>query len=563
MSALPMFRRRCLSLWLPALPTDRVQRRWSAGQPERSIPLAIPLAVPLALVAKTQGVQRLMAVDRRAHMAGLEAGMALAQARAMVPDIKVLDHQPHEDARLLEAIADWADRYTPLVGRHPPDGLLLDITGAAHLQGGEAALRADLLGRLARQGFAATAAIAPSPGAAWALARCQSFGQRTGQSEPVIVPPEASQSDLDAILAPLPISGLRLAAQTVAALHRVGLKRIGDLIGRPRAALAARFGMALIVRLDQARAIDDEAISPRQPVPPAVVEQGWAEPILTTEAVTEACRGLSDQLAAVLIARGQGATSLQLAVYRVDGLVKRIDLGLASPCREASIMARLLALRLGALDDPLDPGFGYDLVRLAATSVAACSPESRSLPGLVVAAAAAELADHRARLLDRLSARFGNAVISVHIHAASHIPEQAARLVSVQQVLHTATGAKTAEPRGEPSSQPSSPRPLRLFDPPELVEVMAEVPDGAPLNIRWRRRPLRIVAADGPERIAPEWWTPAALAAAPRDRARTRDYWRVEDTTGRRLWLYREGLYGAADASTETLPRWYVHGLFA
>jgi protein ImuB len=496
-----------------------------------------------------------MAADQRARVAGLQAGMTLAQARAMVPDLKVLDHEPHQDARLLEGIADWADRYTPLVGRHPPDGLLLDITGAAHLQGGEAALRADLLSCLARQGFAARAAIAPSPGAAWALARCQ--------SEIDIVPPDASQSGLDAILSALPISGLRLAAETVAALHRVGLKRIGDLIGRPRAALAARFGISLIVRLDQTRGIDDEAISPRQPVPPAVVEQGWAEPILTTAAVTEACRGLSEQLAAMLIARGQGATALQLAVYRVDGLVKRIDLGLASPCRDAGIMASLLALRLGALDDPLDPGFGYDLVRLAATNVACCSPEGRSLPGLAVTAAAAELADHRARLLDRLSARFGSAVISVNVCAATHMPEQAARLISVQKALAqpAAASAKITEPRLEPA------RPLRLFDPPEPVEVMAEVPDGPPLNIRWRRRPLRIVAADGPERIAPEWWTPwgtqTALAAGPQERARTRDYWRIEDTTGRRLWLYREGLYDAAGANTGPLPRWYVHGLFA
>jgi protein ImuB len=545
---------------MPTLATDRVQRRRRPSE----LPDA---AIPLVLVAKTQGAQRITACDARARAAGLEVGMALAQARAMVPDLQVRDHAPHADAGLLEVIADWADRYTPLVGRHPPDGLLLDITGAAHLHGGEVALCTDLLGRLARQGFAATAAIAPTPGAAWALARCS--------AAVVIVPPEASQKDLDAILAPLPVSGLRLASDTVAALHRVGLKRIGDLIGRPRSALAARFGVSLIVRLDQARGIDDEAISPRQPVPPAEVEQGWAEPILTTDAVTEACRGLAEQLVALLIARGQGATSLQLAVYRVDGLVKRIDLRLASPCREGRVMAGLLALRLGALDDPLDPGFGYDLVRLAATSVAAYGPESQRLPGfgsaLGLAVAATELADHRARLIDRLTARFGGAVVSVHAATATHIPEQADRLVSVQAALEARAtkGANTAEPRLAP------PRPLRLFDPPEPVEVMAEVPDGPPLHIRWRRRPLRIVAADGPERIAPEWWTPGALATGggtgPQERAHTRDYWRVQDATGRRLWLYREGLYSAPGATPDvaqcaqpaSLPRWYVHGLFA
>ncbi len=507
------------------------------------------------LTDKVQGAQRVMAVDALAHAAGIETGMTLAQARAMLPELQARPHAPHEDARLLEAIADWADRYTPLVGRHPPDGLLLDITGAAHLKGGEAALRADLLTRLASQGFFASVAIAPSPGAAWALARCR--------SDTKIVPPGAPQTDVDAALAALPVSGLRLPADSVAALRRVGLKRIGDLIGRPRSALAARFGANLIIRLDQARGIDTEAISPRQPVPPALVEQGWVEPILTNAAVAEACRELGVQLVALLSARGQGATALQLAVYRVDGLVKRIDLKLASPCRDAKTMASLLALRLGSLDDPLDPGFGYDLVRLAATSVAASGPESRTLPGLNAQMDAADLANARVRLIDRLTARFGDLGIAVTVCSASHIPEQAARFVRLTQMPR-------AQARGQPSGAGSqiaepqfrAPRPLRLFDPPEPVEVMAEVPDGPPLNLRWRRRPVRIVAAHGPERVAPEWWTPQALAASETP-AQTRDYWHIEDATGRRLWLYREGLYDMQEKQKSASPRWYVHGLFA
>ncbi len=494
-----------------------------------------------------------MAIDGAAHAAGLEAGMALAQARAMVPELEVLAHEPHADARLLEAVADWCDRYTPLVGRHPPDGLLLDITGAAHLKGGEAALRADLLDRLSRQGFAASAALAPTPGAAWALARCQ--------TALVIVPPGASQADLDAILAPLPVSGLRLATDTVAALRRVGLKCIGDLIGRPRSALAARFGATLIVRLDQTRGIDTEAISPRQPVPPAQVEQIWSEPILTVTAVAEACRSLAEHLSTLLTERGQGATALQLAVYRVDGLVKRIDLRLACPCRDASVMAGLLALRLGSLDDPLDPGFGYDLVRLAATGVATHGPESRRLPGLGAMADPAELTGARTHLLDRLTARFGSNGIHVSVMAATHIPEYAARLMPIGRAQSGLACISKIPSEQQPV------RPLRLFDPPEPVEVMAEVPDGPPLKLRWRRRALRIVAVHGPERIAPEWWTPVALAESvkpgPAKADRTRDYWRVEDATGRRLWLYREGLYGAPGDGFATPPRWYVHGLFA
>jgi protein ImuB len=509
-----------------------------------------------------------MVVDQAARAAGLTCGMGLAQARAMVPAVQVAPHAPVADLRMLDRIADWADRYTPLVGRAPPDGLLLDITGAAHLLGGEGALRADLLDRLASQGFAAAVAIAPTPGAAWALSRCETTP---------IIPGTATRADLDAALAPLPVAGLRLPPDTIAALVRVGLKHIGDLIGRPRAALAARFGASLILRLDQARGIDSEAISPRQPVPPAIVDLGFVEPVLTAAAIVRACQHLAERLCALLTERGEGATVLTLAVWRVDGLVKRVTLRLASPSRNAETLAGLLALRLDHLDDPLDPGFGYDLVRLSATTVAVCAAEARALPGVGIETGLAGLARARAALLDRLTARFGPDRIQACVLADTHIPERSARIVPVDQTsllrqpVSPLAGRAGKKRREEHAGQQLSPdavaplarhRPLRLLDPPEPVEVMAEVPDGPPLHLRWRRRPLRIVAAHGPERIAPEWWQPAALAAPP-DRDRTRDYWRIEDASGRRLWLYREGQYGLGGVGEAATPRWYVHGLFA
>ena len=511
------------------------------------------------LISKTEGTQRIMAADQTAAARGLSVGMALAQARAMVPGLRSLPHDAVADGRLLEAIADWADRYTPLVGRDPLYGLLLDLSGAAHLMGGEQALATDLLGRLARQGLAARLGIAPTVGAAWALTR-------TADQPITILPEDVSREGLDAALAALPVSALRLAPETTAALRRVGLKRIGDLIGRPRSALAARFGAALILKLDRARGIDTEAISPRQPVPPAIVEQGFAEPILTTAAVEQTCHLLAERLAEVLEDRGQGATALELAVYRVDGLVKRIDLRLASPCRTPKTMAGLMALRLDHLDDPLDPGFGYDLVRLAATGVAAKGAEDRALTGLDDLAAAIPLAEACAPLIDRLAARFGPKAIHTLAVVDTHIPEHAVVLVPAS------ASTRKAGPKIDAAVSDRGQRPQRLFDPPEPVDVMAEVPDGPPVHLRWRRRPLRIVAAQGPERIAPEWWRPAALAqdhgiVVSKTRLRhdaTRDYWRIEDATGRRLWLYREGFYGAADADAVARPpRWYVHGLFA
>ncbi len=532
---------------MPYLPTDRVRRR------DKGATLAAD--VPLVLVSKAEGTQRIVAADHLARRSGLEVGMALAQARAMVPDVAVLPHDAGADAHLLEAIADWADRYTPLVGRDPPMGLVLDITGAAHLMGGEIGLRDDLLRRLRRQGLHAAVAIAPTVGAAWALARCR------GQSRAAacILPEDCDRAGLDTALSSLPVNALRIAPETTAALRRMGLKRIGDLIGRPRQALAARFGAQLIVRLDQARGVDTEAISPRRPVPPATVEQAFAEPILTTVAVEHCCRYLAEKLEAVLEDRGQGATALELAVYRVDGLVKRISLRLASPTRTAKTLADLTALRLDHLDDPLDPGFGYDLVRFAATSVAGKAEEACTITGLDAQGSPIQLAQACAALIDRLAARFGEERIRSLAGVDTHIPESASRLVPATIAAQKKRVAATGH-----SSQR---RPLRLLDPPEPVDVMAEVPDGPPLQMRWRRRPLRIVRADGPERIAPEWWRPNDLNKLRLDAGRmhetTRDYWHIEDATGRRLWLYREGFYESSSITDGGKPRWFVHGLFA
>ena len=537
------------------LPTDRVHRLHGRALPDEG--------APLVLVSKAEGTQRIMAADRLAEQKGLTPGMALAQARAMVPELCVLPYDADADRHLLEAIADWADRYTPLVGRDPPHGLLLDITGAAHLLGGEVALKVDVIQRLERQGIHAVAAIAPTVGAAWALSHCQGGG---------MVPETAAVGDLDAVLARLPVSGLRLTPETAAALGRVGLKRIGDLIGRPRSALAARFGVTLIIRLDQARGIDTEAISPRQPMAPAIVEHGFAEPVLTTAAIEAACRSLAAQLVTKLEERGQGATALQLSVYRVDGLVRRIDLKLACPCKVPKTLADLMTLRLGHLDDPLDPGFGYDLVRLAATAIGDATDEERRFDDLGDDASPAELAVARASLVDRLGARFGEANIRTIAFADTHIPERATGLILARRVTPAVgaptRGAKTAATVSKPGSKPGiglpqrMRRPLRLFDPAEPVEVMAEVPDGPPILLQWRRRRLRLVRAEGPERIAMEWWRPEALAANQAERAKdkTRDYWRVEDTAGRRLWLYREGFYEAQPGGTAC---WFVHGLFA
>lgn len=507
------------------------------------------------LTTRSTGAIRLAAVNASALSRGLEPGMALAQAQAMQPDLVAHPHDAAADARLLEAIADWADRYTPLVGRTPPDGLMLDITGAAHLHGGEAALQADLAARIEAQGFSARTAIAPTPGAAFALAR---YGPADRRGLGPIIAPDGLRDSL----APLPIAGLRLDPATVAGLRRSGLKAIGDLLTRPRAPLAARFGAMLTHRLDQALGIDGESISPRRPIPPAEVSLPLVEPIVREEDVSEAARRLCVSLCALLIERGEGARHLVLSVSRVDGVVRRVEVGAAEPCADAKALHGLLALRLGSLEDPLEAGYGFDFVRLAATVTGPRVAEAVDLPGAGTAPPddAARLVS---RLADRLAARFGREQVLTVAMTDTHLPEQADVLVARGDKVLVARGdspAGSRPPRAQLAPfqvafEGAGPlRPLRLFEPPEPVEIMASVPDGPPLRLRWRRQSLGIAAAEGPERIAAAWW----VAGAQKGPSDARDYYRVVDETGRRLWIFRDGLFGGAKP-----PRWYVHGLFA
>lgn len=534
--------RRILCLWFPYLPTDRVERRSCStpcGRLEANAGSSGALqAAPLALVAREKGALSIAAVNRAARAGGIRPGLTLAAARAMLPALASLDHDPDADQALLEAIGDWADRYTPLVGRQPPDVLLLDVTGATHLQGGEAPLLADLHARLRKQGFTVRAALAGTPGAAHALARFAARDRPDG----ILIERDA---DLPAALAPLPVAALRIGEETAAGLARVGLKRIGDLLHRPRAPLAARFGPRLLQRLDQALGREEEAITPRQPIPPALVEMTLAEPIVREEDVLAAAGHLAQRLAALLIERGRGARAVRLTVFRVDGAVRRIEAGFAAPCRDAGTMTDLLRHRLAALSDGLDAGFGFDLVRLAAMEVTGMEVEAPPIAGLAPAGdqdGGHDLERRMGALVERLSACLGAERVLRFTGEDSHDPVRAGRLAPALRC-----------PPAMPLPQHERPRPLRLFATPEPVEVMAEVPDGPPLRFRWRRMLHRVAAAEGPERIGPEWWRVAPGS-------RTRDYYRVEDDTGRRFWLYREGLYERQESSP---PRWFVHGLFA
>jgi protein ImuB len=509
---------------------------------------------------------RLVALDATAERLGLHRGQALADARAMIPTLDAAEANPIADAALIAAIADWAERYTPLVALDPPDGLMLDITGCAHLFDGEEALVADLLTRLPAQGFAARAAIADTPGAAFAAAR---FGETSW------VPPAGTRD----MLIGLPLAALRLDGETVSALDRVGLKRIGQILDAPRAPLAARFGPGLIHRLDQALGREEEAISPRRPVAALIAERRFAEPIGREEDIAATIASLAATLAHSLDERGEGARRFELSLFRVDGAVSRLEVGTSRPVRAPKLVLGLFAEKFAGLAEELDAGFGFDMARLSVPVVAPDDPAQIDLAG--DAAGEADLG----QLIDRIGARLGPERVKRIVSRDSHIPERTEALADIDDATrdpplrsggggpsegrwrgHAAVRTEYSPstmlrmvplPRFAGEENAASPfdvdpidRPLRLFARPEPVEAVAAVPDGPPVHFRWRRALYRVARVEGPERIAPEWWR--------NDEDLTRDYFRVEDAAGHRFWLYREGLYGRETA----FPRWYLHGVF-
>ena len=560
-----------LSLWLPRFATDRIRRLRDVRVPDAvqreaqrndapqirdpasgsrvgSAPLRAALRpgneLPLVVAGKRGNADVLIAVDDTAERLGLTPGLALAQARAMHPALDVVPEDADADAELLENIAEWCLRYTPLIACDAPDGLLLDISGCAHLYGGERQLVADLGRRLADAGFAYRIAIAGTIGTAWAAAR-------DGRPDAY-----ASGEERD-ILCPLPLGALRLPPPMVASLGRVGLKRVGDIIDMPRAPLAARFGVELLRQLDRALGREHEPLTPRLPVAPYVAEKRFHDPIAREEDVLGTVEMLAVQLAAALERRGDGARRIELTLFRTDGALRRIAAGTARPLRDPADMRALFSERLNALADEFDPGFGFDMARLSVLVAEPAVPEQ-------IGIGAAEDAGEMVRLIDRLSARLGAQRVRRAVAQDTHIPEVASVSLPAQMTCTDDGWAAFNRYRTEVDL---APRPLRLLSQPEPIEVVAEVPDGPPLRFKWRRALHDVAAADGPERIEGVWWhQPPGEDIAPAGN-RVRDYFRVEDTSGHRFWLFRAGLYrdltraDIAQGAVAT-PAWFAHGMF-
>jgi protein ImuB len=492
---------------------------------------------PAIVVAKQNNALQIYAMDDAAARLGLEIGLPLANARAICPHIKVFDADPAADAKTLNDIADWCDRFTPLVALDSPHGLFLDITGCAHLFGGEAALMQTICAALTRQGFAVSAGIAGTSVCARTI-RNHAHGR-------IVVAGE----EADAVR-PLPLFTLGTDDAIIRGLRRAGLKTIGDVASRERHEITARFGAGFTALLEQALGEGDAPISPRKPLPDYIVEKRFPEPVTTSEVISATLSVLAQMLVTAMDRQGKGARRLEASFFRTDGAVRAISVDTGLPVTKAVIIDRLFRERLDALRDPLDPGFGFDLIRLSSSRTEIMVQQQRDLDANV------HDNDELAALIDRIAARIGGKRVVVHLPQDTHIPERAVLAAPAQHHLNAAMQA--AWPERVESEPPL--RPLRLFEKPESIKVpFAMVPDGPPHHFTWRRATHTVVRVEGPERVAMEWWKQD-------DDALTRDYFRVEDEAGLRFWIYRDGLYGSelADEKGEPVPaNWFVHGLFA
>ena len=507
-----------LALWFPFLPTDRLRRSHGGLAPE----------IPLAFTHKVKGALRLAAVDQAARSLGLEQGMALADARARVPMLEVVEQDEAADRAWLERLADGCIRYTPMVALDPPHGLILDVAGCTHLFGGERGLAADIETRMATLRMTARLAFSDTPRAAHALARFQALPLKN----------EATA------IRRLPVAALELEPEATQGLLRAGLKTVGEVAKRPMASIAARFGGSAATALRELLGEAVRPIAPRIPMASIFAERRFAEPMARTEYALRVLGELAAEVSWQLEQRHEGGRRFDASFFRSDGLVRPLQVETSSPTREPALVIRLMTERIEGLGDPIDPGFGFDLIRLSVPVT-----EPLAITQLRLEGGLAKEAEVTA-LVDRLSIRLGRDRVQRLVAQDSHIPEQ------MQLALPAVEAGKPSASWPKPAMGEPPLHPLHLFDPPQPIEVMASVPDGPPHRFRWRRKDHLIKRFEGPERIASEWWKRKDGAV---DRTGlTRDYYRVEDVRGRRFWVFRHGLY-----EEKADPRWYLHGLFA
>lgn len=498
--------RRYLSIWFRYLITDwqTIRRPDLAGK-------------PFAFAVPERGRKIISAINPAAEAEGVLTGMNVADAKAIFPGLEIIDAKLGREAKLLKGLGEWCIRYAPIVAADQPDGLILDITGCAHLWGGEAAYLKEIVTRLESKGYYVRAAIADTIGTAWAIARF-------GRTKPII----ARGAEADALLN-LPPAALRLETQVLERLHKLGLTTIQSFIGMPRQALRRRFGEGLLQRLSQALGQEAEYIQAIQPPEPYQERLPCLEPIRTAAAIEVAISRLLDALCERLQKEGQGLRKAVLKCFRVDGKMEQVCIGTSKASNHAQHLYKLFELHISSIR----PAFGIELFILEATQVEDAPLTQEALWAGKQGLKKQELAE----LLDRLAGKVGANAIHRYLPAEHYWPERSIKLATSLEEKPATRWVK------------DRPRPTLLLKQPVLIEVTAPVPDYPPLSFRYQDKVHYIEKSDGPERIEREWWA---------DKGEHRDYYQVEDKLGQRYWLFRLGHYGS-----DTPSQWFLHGFFA
>ncbi len=499
-------RKRFASIWLRYLMTDRMVLQ----RPELH-------DVPFVLAAPTHGRMVVTAANPLAESQGISPGMVVADAKAFLPGLEVIDDRPGLAGKLLEALGLWCLRYTPFAAVDPPDGLLLDTSGCTHLWGGEKPYLKAIVSNFRKKGFHARMAMADTMGTAWAVARF-------GKVSPIV----ESGRQREALLS-LPSAALRLESDTVERLHKLGLRTVGSFMGMPPAVLRRRFGETTLLRLYQALGKEDEHVQPLKPILPYTERLPCLESIRTAVGIELAVQRLLGALCKRLSGEGKGLRTAVLKCHRVDGKTVQVGISTNRPTASVPHLSKLFALRI----PKIEPALGIELFVLEAPKVEDADPVQEALWGEAAGLEDTSLAE----LLDRLKGRDGTLAINRYLPDEHHWPERSIKLAR-------SIGERPAIPWPK-----DRPRPTQLLAKPEPVEVAAPIPDYPPMLFRHRGEVHTIKRADGPERIEREWWM---------DKGEHRDYYYVEDDKGRRYWLFRSGHYGDNHPS-----QWYLHGFFA
>ncbi|MGV3698241.1 Y-family DNA polymerase [Flavobacterium sp.] len=495
---------RYVSIWFPFLLTDYAVRKH-------------PRLKQAAFVIASRQNGRMVtdSVSQLARQQGMHPGMAVADCKALFPELQVLENEPGRSKKVLNALAEWCIRYTPFVSVDFPDGLILDASGCTHLWGGESSYIETIREKLFHYGYTVNIAMADTIGAAWAIAH---YG-----TTPAVVAKRQQKNSIGN----LPAGALRLDKILLERLKKLGFIRIDSFIDIPRETLRRRFGSELLLRMGQAFGTEVETLIPIKPIEPYLERLCCLEPISTATGITIALHQLLDTLCQRMETEAIGLRSAVFTAYRIDGDIQNITIGTVYPSRNGTHLFKLFEHKIATLE----PGLGFEVFILEASKTESITEEQAAIWN-----AANYDTKKVSELLDRVTAKMGASCISRFLPAEHYWPER-----SVSQASGLQEVAKI-------KWRSDLPRPIHLLATPEVIEVSAVLPDYPPLLFRYKGKLYTVAKSDGPERIEQEWWISDGLY---------RDYYCVEDKHGARYWVFRSGPY------EHEMPKWFIHGFFA